>query len=244
MGQNPISKTCDNAVFTAPSQVRLSQPNIVSEPILGSTEVLPVPEATLSLGARKLLRWMIWRGGRNRQLWWSQSRMAEDLKLGLRTLQRNLAELVSLQAVIPIRRGRSSCLYNLSVDCGNLLAVGGLNGGSKPLYLITESNGNKNKLAEPLERKPPTKEKTLRDPAEPEYIEEFARVMKYNPCPVMARLASAAASVGIPAEVAGQLARKIDQQPRWRSPHQSIRNPFAYKIAVIEKELLGVRRVA
>src|ERR1043165_928949 len=69
----------------------------------------------MSGGAQELYRWMRWRGGRNRQLWWGQSKIAAELRISLRTLARWLKELVQAGVVEAIRRGPRSNLYNLKV---------------------------------------------------------------------------------------------------------------------------------
>lgn len=238
MGSHPRCKTCDSSIQFVPSQVRLSQPAFVS-----SLDKIPeVPPKALSFGARELLRWMIWRGGRARQLWWSQSRMAADVRLGVRTVQRHIAELVRLGAIEVIRRGRTSCLYNLSITCANLLNAGVSDGGSNGPYLLNSSETKSTARPEPLpEKKPPTKARTL-EPAEPDYLETFARSVKGpSTDTAVMRWAAASAFVGLPADLGGEFARKVVLQPRLLSPGSHVRNPAAYRIAAVEKELLKVK---
>jgi hypothetical protein len=104
----------------------------------------------------ELLDWFRFRCGRARQCWWSQSAMARDTGLRLRTLQRWITKLAEDGYLETIRRGRTSNAYNLltkpvenSVDCG------GTSGGTKRPHLITETTSLKHEQLPP--RKPADK---------------------------------------------------------------------------------------
>lgn len=71
----------------------------------------------LSDMAKMVWRWMTFRGGESAALWWRQIKMAVDLRIPLRSLQRYIGELVTHQVVVVTRRGRTSAVYKLLKSC-------------------------------------------------------------------------------------------------------------------------------
>lgn len=126
----------------------------------------------MTAGAHELYRWMRFRGGRTRQVWWGQGKMAADLKISVATLKRRLSELYADGCLKRERRGPRSNMYLI---CGKPvqselsfeLSIG--------THLFTESKTMK----EEQPRRKPVQPETFQEP--PIYIRSEHGYQHLNP---------------------------------------------------------------
>src|SRR5271163_2540778 len=72
--------------------------------------------AQLGRGVARFYRWLKWRAGADRQCHWRQWRMAEDLKVTVRTIQRWLGALLKAGLISIRRRCQMSAIITVGDD--------------------------------------------------------------------------------------------------------------------------------